>query len=78
MDVTPEEVERVMQEHNINTLIHGHTHRPAIHNLTVNNKAAQRVVLGDWHNKGWEVVIDKKPNKNEITLHEFPIELEQQ
>lgn len=52
MDVTPEEVLRVMQAAETNTLIHGHTHRPAIHELTINNNAAKRIVLGAWHNKG--------------------------
>ncbi len=52
MDVTPEEVEKVMQKHNVARLIHGHTHRPNIHSLTVNNKPAHRIVLGDWYTKG--------------------------
>lgn len=69
MDVSQEEVERVMQQHNITTLIHGHTHRPAIHTFTLNHQTAQRVVLGDWHNKGWEVVLDN----NTIQLNEFLI-----
>ena len=52
MDVTPEEVEKVMQKHNVSRLIHGHTHRPNIHSLTVNNKPAHRIVLGDWYTQG--------------------------
>lgn len=52
MDVTPEEVIRVMSDAKVNTLIHGHTHRPAIHPLTINNNDAKRIVLGDWHDKG--------------------------
>ena len=31
IDVTPEEVPRVMRGHGVRTLIHGHTHRPAEH-----------------------------------------------
>jgi len=46
MDVNPAEVIRVMDLYHCNILIHGHTHRPAIHALE-NNK--QRIVLGDWH-----------------------------
>jgi UDP-2,3-diacylglucosamine hydrolase len=34
------------------TLLHGHTHRPAIHPLTVDGRACTRVVLGDWHRHG--------------------------
>lgn len=53
MDVTPEEVVRVMEEAGVDLLIHGHTHRPDRHQLTVAGKPAERVVLGDWHSKGW-------------------------
>lgn len=55
MDVTQSEVEKVMAEQNVQLLIHGHTHRPAVHQLTVNGKAAERVVLGDWHCAGWMI-----------------------
>lgn len=48
MDVTPSEVARVMMENNVALLIHGHTHRPARHALTVNEKPSERIVLGDW------------------------------
>ncbi|MEA3150884.1 MAG: UDP-2,3-diacylglucosamine hydrolase [Gammaproteobacteria bacterium] len=34
------------------TLLHGHTHRPAIHPLTVDGRACTRIVLGDWHTQG--------------------------
>lgn len=57
-DVTPTEVERVMSEHGVHTLIHGHTHRPCIHAMTVNGQAAQRIVLGDWDRQGWALQID--------------------
>ena len=48
MDVNQAEVERVMQQYNVSQLIHGHTHRPAVHPLTINGKPAKRIVLGDW------------------------------
>ncbi len=34
------------------TLLHGHTHRPAIHALTVDGRARTRIVLGDWYTQG--------------------------
>ncbi|GGW50936.1 UDP-2,3-diacylglucosamine diphosphatase [Alishewanella tabrizica] len=49
MDVTPEEVPKVMTAYHVKHLIHGHTHRPAIHDVLVNNAAAKRYVLGDWY-----------------------------
>ncbi len=34
------------------TLLHGHTHRPAIHALEVDGRACTRIVLGDWYDQG--------------------------
>jgi len=52
-DVTEVEVEREMRAAQVTTLIHGHTHRPAIHELQLNERPAQRIVLGDWDSRGW-------------------------
>ena len=47
-----------MSTADVDTLIHGHTHRPAIHHLTVDDRPATRFVLGDWYTQGsvlrWE------------------------
>lgn len=51
MDVNEAEVRRIMQHYEVQYLIHGHTHRPAIHTFTVNSKQAYRIVLGDWEAK---------------------------
>jgi len=58
VDVTPEEVVKVMAAHDVRTLIHGHTHRPAVHELEVNGQAARRIVLGDWDRQGWALQVD--------------------
>lgn len=60
MDVTPAEVLRVMREQGVDTLIHGHTHRPAIHHFEMNGKAAKRVVLGDWYSQASVLVVDRQ------------------
>jgi len=52
MDVNPQAVASVMAKHQVQWLIHGHTHRPYMHDLTVNDKPAHRVVLGAWHTEG--------------------------
>lgn len=52
MDVTQEEVVHCLAEHQAKLLIHGHTHRPATHELTVNGAPARRIVLGDWYEQG--------------------------
>lgn len=59
MDVTPEEVPKVMEEHQVQLLIHGHTHRPGIHELEANGKYAQRIVLGDWDREIWYLSLDQ-------------------
>ena len=49
MDVTPEEVTKAMQEAGVSLFIHGHTHRPAIHDVSLGESSGKRYVLGDWH-----------------------------
>ncbi len=49
MDVNATAVVEAMKAHGISQLIHGHTHRPALHELTVDLHPAQRIVLGDWY-----------------------------
>lgn len=51
-DVTPETVEATLSRFGIERLIHGHTHRPAIHDLGIDGRAYQRIVLGDWYDQG--------------------------
>ncbi len=48
MDVNPNAVESLMREHDVELLIHGHTHRPGMHELAVDGRPARRIVLGDW------------------------------
>jgi len=52
MDVNPEAVVQVMTENQVTRLIHGHTHRPAIHAMSISGRPAQRIVLGDWYQQG--------------------------
>ena len=59
-DVNNAEVLRVMRAHGVNTLIHGHTHRPAVHPLEIDGKAVKRIVLGDWDRSGWMLEVDEE------------------
>ncbi len=69
MDVTPSEVTLCLEEFNSQLMIHGHTHRPAIHDITANNKAAKRIVLGDWYEQGaWLKVTSKEMILQNITF----------
>jgi UDP-2,3-diacylglucosamine hydrolase len=71
MDVTPEAVTSSLEKYNVNQLIHGHTHRPAIHNITVNGHDATRYVLGDWRDDGAMVLQCTAKTNNLIDLYEI-------
>ncbi|HRY16507.1 MAG: UDP-2,3-diacylglucosamine diphosphatase [Candidatus Competibacteraceae bacterium] len=51
-DVNREEVNRIMKQHRVEQLIHGHTHRPAIREWTLDSHPMRRAVLGDWYEQG--------------------------
>ncbi len=48
MDVNQEVVVAMMRRFDAARMIHGHVHRPAVHDLMVDDRDAQRIVLGDW------------------------------
>lgn len=52
MDVNAAAVELAFSQHHSKLMIHGHTHRPNIHQLVVNNQPVTRIVLGDWYSHG--------------------------
>ncbi len=52
MDVNDAAVARAMQAHGVTRLIHGHTHRPGRHQLTLDGRSAERWVLPDWSEGG--------------------------
>ena len=55
MDVTPAAVERALAVHGVRRMIHGHTHRPAVHDL---GQGRERIVLGDWYEQGSVLRVD--------------------
>ena len=64
-DVNTAAVENFIAEHNPNLFIHGHTHRPDIHEIN----SSKRIVLGDWGADGWFLSIDDQ----EFSLEKFSI-----
>jgi len=60
MDVTPNEVINELEKQSSQLLIHGHTHRPNIHELIANDAPAQRIVLGDWYEQGSYLIVKKQ------------------
>ena len=69
MDVNASAVERRLRETEQKLMIHGHTHRPQVHELDMGEDKAQRVVLGDWDNHGWFAEIDAEG----LRLEKFPL-----
>ncbi len=66
MDVNKSEVEKIARENEVEIIIHGHVHRPKIHNEVF----GQRIVLGDWNKKYWFIsLIGERVSlrSNEIT-----------
>ena len=50
MDVNPDTVARYLRRHRVARMIHGHTHRPALHQVTLpDGRHAERLVLPEWH-----------------------------
>ncbi|WP_296753103.1 UDP-2,3-diacylglucosamine diphosphatase [Thiobacillus sp.] len=56
MDVNADAVLRVLREHRICRLIHGHTHRPAQHVHAVDGHDCERWVVPDWYAR-WGYVV---------------------
>ncbi len=52
MDVNQDAVKSIMLEYGVDTLLHGHTHRPAVHDVELPDGLATRIVLGDWYDQG--------------------------
>ncbi len=52
MDVNADAVAEAMRNAGVTRLVHGHTHRPAIHHFDLDGHRAERIVLGDWYAQG--------------------------
>lgn len=69
MDVDGDAVRACLAQHGVQRVIHGHTHRPAIHRLVTDDGDAERIVLPDWYARaGWAVV-----DGDQVTLVERPL-----
>lgn len=59
MDANAQAVIDALRKTKLTRLIHGHTHRPAVHRLTVDGAAATRIVLGDWYSQESVLSVDE-------------------
>jgi UDP-2,3-diacylglucosamine hydrolase len=69
MDVNLDAVRETLLEYKVDTLIHGHTHRPAVHLDQISTGLGTRIVLGDWDTHLWYLVSDA----TSLTLIDEPI-----
>ena len=60
MDVNQQAVEQCMREHGVALLIHGHTHRPAVHRFGLDGRTVERIVLADWYTHGSVLVYENR------------------
>ncbi len=69
MDVNPNSVRQALVDAQVELVIHGHTHRPAVHHNQIKADVGTRIVLGDWDKKLWYLVSDHQA----LTLIDEPI-----
>jgi UDP-2,3-diacylglucosamine hydrolase len=65
-DANGDTVAATMARFGVTRLIHGHTHRPAVHALLVSGRPARRIVLGDWYEQG--SVLRVSPDGFELSI----------
>jgi UDP-2,3-diacylglucosamine hydrolase len=68
MDVNAQAVSAAFRASGVRRMIHGHTHRPAVHELQVDGVPAQRMVLGAWYEQGSYISYQD----GQFRLHELP------
>jgi UDP-2,3-diacylglucosamine hydrolase len=58
MDVNPDAVRDAFRRLRVRRMIHGHTHRPARHEIEVDGRRCERWVLPDWYGRGGYLALD--------------------
>ena len=66
MDVNQDAVVGTFRNRGVDILLHGHTHRPAIHDVDLKSRMAKRIVLGDWFEQGSVVRWDESGPRLEV------------
>jgi UDP-2,3-diacylglucosamine hydrolase len=59
MDVNPTAVDTAFRVARVHRIVHGHTHRPGVHDQTIDGEPAQRIVLGAWYEQGSYLLHDR-------------------
>ncbi|MED5461990.1 MAG: UDP-2,3-diacylglucosamine diphosphatase, partial [Pseudomonadota bacterium] len=58
-DVNTDAIDEALRAAGVYIMVHGHTHRPAVHDFVVDGQPARRIVLGDWYDQGSVIRWDK-------------------
>lgn len=70
MDVNQDAVVGTFRKRGVDILLHGHTHRPAVHDVRLKDRVAKRIVLGDWYEQGSVVRWDENGPRLETILRQ--------
>lgn len=70
LDVTDEAVLAMFEQFKVNLMIHGHTHRPNIHQYSTAQNTCKRIVLGDWYDQGSYLLVTAEEKKLVFTPFE--------
>jgi UDP-2,3-diacylglucosamine hydrolase len=68
MDVNQDAVSTAYRAARVRRIIHGHTHRPGVHDTAIEGEPAQRMVLGAWYEQGSYIHYDN----GHYELHSLP------
>ncbi len=69
MDVNESAILAAFDKSQSKLMIHGHTHRPAVHTHLLKGASCKRIVLGDWSDTGWMATIEGASSQ----LLKFPL-----
>lgn len=74
-DAHPDAIAGILRQHDRSLLVHGHTHRPAIHHFQVDGRACTRCVLPSWDELPGYLVLDRNgPRLLTLDGHPYPVE----
>ncbi len=66
MDVNQDAVKAAFESHGVTRMIHGHTHRPAVHQVDLEGNSAERIVLADWYDQGSYLSLSEEGFENHV------------
>ena len=70
IDVEQSTLEQAMLDYGVYHLIHGHTHRPDVHEFQLNGQTATRTVLSDWYDSD-SVLVCENGEKKLMRVEEY-------